>query len=135
MYSLGLVLWELGRRTSGGGNAKASLYEDYQLPYHEVVDPDPSLEEMRRVVCDKGIRPTCTNRWEASEVRFSLHPCLSQSLKPLISFQHLRALSKVMKECWYANPAARLTALRIKKTLAELGAGTNSNKKNYVVQA
>lgn len=27
-------------------------------------------------------------------------------------------LAKVMTECWYANPAARLTALRIKKTLA-----------------
>ena len=70
VYSLGLVLWELGRRTSAvGGGAKASLYEEYQLPYYEVVDPDPSLEEMRRVVCDKGIRPTCSNRWEASEVR------------------------------------------------------------------
>lgn len=33
-------------------------------------------------------------------------------------FQHLRSLSKVMKECWYENSAARLTALRIKKTLA-----------------
>jgi hypothetical protein len=27
-----------------------------------------------------------------------------------------------MKECWYANAAARLTALRIKKTLANLDA-------------
>jgi TGF-beta receptor type-1 len=27
-----------------------------------------------------------------------------------------------MKECWYQNPAARLTALRIKKTLANLEA-------------
>lgn len=27
-----------------------------------------------------------------------------------------------MKECWYQNSAARLTALRIKKTLANLGA-------------
>ena len=25
-----------------------------------------------------------------------------------------------MKECWYQNPGARLTALRIKKTLANL---------------
>jgi hypothetical protein len=31
-------------------------------------------------------------------------------------------MSKVMKECWYHNAAARLTALRIKKTLANLGA-------------
>jgi hypothetical protein len=31
-------------------------------------------------------------------------------------------MSKVMKECWYQNAASRLTALRIKKTLANLGA-------------
>ena len=34
------------------------------------------------------------------------------------TFQHLRALSKVMKECWYETSEARLTALRIKKTVA-----------------
>ena len=37
-------------------------------------------------------------------------------------FQQLKSLSKVMKECWYENPGARLTALRIKKTLAALEA-------------
>jgi hypothetical protein len=36
--------------------------------------------------------------------------------------QALHVMSKVMKECWYQNAAARLTALRIKKTLANLGA-------------
>jgi len=33
-------------------------------------------------------------------------------------FQAQRVMSKLMKECWYQNGAARLTALRIKKTLA-----------------
>jgi len=32
--------------------------------------------------------------------------------------QSLKLMSKVMKECWYHNAAARLTALRVKKTLA-----------------
>ena len=36
--------------------------------------------------------------------------------------QALHVMSKVMKECWYQNAAARLTALRIKKTLTNLGA-------------
>ena len=36
--------------------------------------------------------------------------------------QALHVMSKLMKECWYQNEAARLTALRIKKTLANLGA-------------
>lgn len=29
-------------------------------------------------------------------------------------------MSKIMKDCWYQNPAARLTALRVKKTLTSL---------------
>lgn len=35
-------------------------------------------------------------------------------------FQSLRVMGKIMRECWYANGAARLTALRIKKTLSQL---------------
>lgn len=35
-------------------------------------------------------------------------------------------MSKLMKECWYHNAAARLTALRIKKTIANLGAKEDS---------
>lgn len=34
--------------------------------------------------------------------------------------QALRVMGKMMRECWYANGAARLTALRIKKTLSQL---------------
>ena len=35
-------------------------------------------------------------------------------------FQSLRVMARLMKECWYHNAAARLTALRIRKTLASL---------------
>lgn len=34
--------------------------------------------------------------------------------------QCLRAMLKLMSECWAQNPASRLTALRIKKTLAKM---------------
>ncbi|XP_039763996.1 TGF-beta receptor type-1 isoform X2 [Pararge aegeria] len=93
VYSLGLVLWETARRCG-------SLPDDYQLPYYECVPPDPSLEDMRRVVCVERRRPVLPNRWHSDPV--------------------LSAVSKVMKECWYQNPAARLTALRIKKTLSNI---------------
>jgi len=96
VYSLGLVFWEMGRRCSGGG----ILAEEFQLPYYDVVPSDPSLDDMKGVVCDKKIRPTCPNRWHASEL--------------------LKSLSKLMKECWYENPGARLTALRIKKSIASM---------------
>ncbi|CAH0715950.1 unnamed protein product, partial [Brenthis ino] len=93
VYSLGLVLWEMARRCG---------HEEYQPPYYDCVPPDPALEDMRRVVCVERRRPVLPNRWHSDPV--------------------LSAISKVMKECWYQNPAARLTALRIKKTLASVAA-------------
>ncbi|KAI0228403.1 TGF-beta receptor type-1 [Lamellibrachia satsuma] len=95
IYSFGLVLWEIVRRTSIGG-----IYEEYQLPYFDMVPSDPSPEEMKKVVCVERCRPEIPNRWQSNEA--------------------LRVVSKLMKECWYNNGAARLTALRIKKTLASM---------------
>lgn len=93
IYALGLILWEMSRRCNVGG-----IYDEYQLPYYDVVPSDPTLEEMRKVVCFDRQRPSIPNRWQ--------------------SYEALHVMSKVMKECWYHNPAARLTALRIKKTLS-----------------
>jgi len=36
------------------------------------------------------------------------------------TLQALRVMGRIMRECWYANGAARLTALRIKKTISQL---------------
>ncbi|XP_026094059.1 TGF-beta receptor type-1-like [Carassius auratus] len=95
IYAMGLVFWEIASRCSIGG-----IHEDYQLPYHDLVQSDPSVEEMRRVVCEQKLRPNIPNRWQSCEA--------------------LRVMAKIMRECWYANGAARLTALRIKKTLSQL---------------
>ncbi|KAJ7415058.1 TGF-beta receptor type-1 [Willisornis vidua] len=93
----------------GGMEAKANvnalmenhgIHEDYQLPYYDLVPSDPSVEEMRKVVCEQKLRPNIPNRWQSCEA--------------------LRVMAKIMRECWYANGAARLTALRIKKTLSQL---------------
>ncbi|KAL2097601.1 hypothetical protein ACEWY4_006808 [Coilia grayii] len=95
IYAIGLVFWEIARRCSIGG-----IHEDYQLPYYDLVQSDPSVEEMKRVVCDQKLRPNIPNRWQGCEA--------------------LRVMAKIMRECWYANAAARLTALRIKKSLSQL---------------
>ncbi|XP_015209965.2 TGF-beta receptor type-1b [Lepisosteus oculatus] len=95
IYAMGLVFWEIARRCSIGG-----IHEDYQLPYYDLVQSDPSVEEMRKVVCEQKLRPNIPNRWQSCEA--------------------LRVMAKIMRECWYANGAARLTALRIKKTLSQL---------------
>ncbi len=42
--------------------------------------------------------------------------------------QTLSALVKLMKECWYQNPSARLTALRIKKTLDKIHSSLEKGK-------
>ncbi|KAL3876036.1 hypothetical protein ACJMK2_033923 [Sinanodonta woodiana] len=95
MYSFGLVLWEIGRRCITMG-----IVEDYQVPFYDCVGHDPSFEEMCQVVCIQKCRPQISNRWNNDE--------------------YLKNLYKVMCECWSPNPAARLTALRVKKTLARM---------------
>ncbi|XP_043912524.1 bone morphogenetic protein receptor type-1A [Protopterus annectens] len=95
IYSFGLIIWEMARRCVTGG-----IVEEYQLPYYDVVPSDPSCEDMREIVCVKCLRPSVSNRWNSNEC--------------------LRAVLKLMSECWAHNPASRLTALRIKKTLAKM---------------
>ncbi|KPP59212.1 TGF-beta receptor type-1-like [Scleropages formosus] len=95
IYAMSLVFWEIASRCSIGG-----IHEEYQLPYFDLVQSDPSVEEMRKVVCEQKLRPNVPNRWQSCEA--------------------LRVMAKIMRECWYANGAARLSALRIKKTLSQL---------------
>lgn len=101
MYSFSLVLWEICRRCVIPSISSKPDCEDYALPYHDVVQVDPSFQEMFECVCVKGIRPTIPDRWQTVEV--------------------LAILSKIMQECWNPNANARLTALRVKKTLQKLG--------------
>ncbi|XP_014223178.1 bone morphogenetic protein receptor type-1B-like isoform X1 [Trichogramma pretiosum] len=98
MYSVGLVLWEICRRCATGG--KVSTAEPYALPYHDVVPNDPDFEEMRLAVCVKNLRPVIPQRWDSDPI--------------------LCTMSKLMTECWHSNPAVRLTALRVKKTMSKL---------------
>ncbi|XP_053732870.1 activin receptor type-1-like isoform X1 [Synchiropus splendidus] len=95
IWALGLVLWEVARRTVSNG-----IVEDYKPPFHDVVPSDPSFEDMKKVVCVDQQRPNIPNRW--------------------FSDPTLTSMAKLMKECWYQNPSARLTALRIKKTLTKI---------------
>ncbi len=73
VYSLGLVLWEVGRRTRVAGALALAGGEDdceeYRQPFFDVVGADPTMEEMRKVVCEKRLRPNCPNRWQGSQVR------------------------------------------------------------------
>ncbi|XP_028566352.2 activin receptor type-1-like [Podarcis muralis] len=95
IWAYGLVLWEIARRTVVNG-----IVEDYKPPFFDMVPIDPSFDDMKKVVCIDQQTPTIPNR--------------------LYSDVTLSALAKIMKECWFHSPPARLTALRIKKTLKKL---------------
>eukprot|EP00096_Caligus_rogercresseyi_P012349 TRINITY_DN513_c0_g1_i3.p1 TRINITY_DN513_c0_g1~~TRINITY_DN513_c0_g1_i3.p1 ORF type:complete len:549 (-),score=173.51 TRINITY_DN513_c0_g1_i3:880-2526(-) len=97
VYALGLVLWEIVYRARG---FSGSICTEYEPPYFDHVGQDPSLEEMKRVVCVENARPALPNIWSTDPVTDTM--------------------SKIMHECWYPLPASRLTTLRIRKTLSAL---------------
>ncbi|KFO31431.1 Serine/threonine-protein kinase receptor R3 [Fukomys damarensis] len=103
IWAFGLVLWEITRRTIVNG-----IVEDYKPPFYDMVPNDPSFEDMKKVVCIDQQTPTIPNR-------LAVDPVLS-------------GLAQMMRECWYPNPSARLTALRIKKTLQKLIQGSEKPK-------
>lgn len=63
MYAFGLVLWEIARKCVCGG-----ICDEYQLPYYDRVPCDPSIEDMRKVVCVDRYRPAFPNRWIQDQV-------------------------------------------------------------------
>lgn len=106
IYAIGLLFWEVCRRTLSNGIA-----EEYKVPYYDCVPSDPSFEEMRKVVCVEVIRPSIPNRWTSDSL--------------------LNGMSKLMKECWHQNPNVRLPALRIKKSLYKMATNDENIKLNY----
>lgn len=95
VYAFGLILWEIARRCVLHGQC-----DEYQLPFYDMVPSDPTIEDMRKVVYVEQQRPHVPDTWLRN---------------PL-----LKSLARIMRECWYANAAARLTALRIKKTISAI---------------
>ncbi|XP_052813496.1 activin receptor type-1-like isoform X2 [Mya arenaria] len=95
IYAFSLVLWEIARRCYTQG-----IVEEYKPPFWDAVPSDPSFEDMRKVVVVDQNRPVIPNRWASD--------CI------------LLPMSRVLRECWNQNPKARLTVLRLKKTLRKL---------------
>ena len=98
----GLVMWEVVYRIQ----TSPSICPAYQPPYWDLVNIDPSLDEMRKVVCLDMMRPDTPPEWEAGEPH--------------------AGLARLMAECWYQEPAARLTALRIKKSCQKIHSGARA---------
>ncbi|XP_076823827.1 TGF-beta receptor type-1-like [Clavelina lepadiformis] len=95
IYSLGLVFWEITRRCDLGGKDL-----EYQLPYFDCAPDDPSIDAMRSIVCDQKQRPLKEDHWD--------------------KYESMSNMWKLMQECWYESGCARLTALRVKKTIGKM---------------
>ncbi|EPB65497.1 hypothetical protein ANCCEY_15439, partial [Ancylostoma ceylanicum] len=70
------------------------------LPYYDLVSRDPTIKEMREVVVTQGVRPYESYHWRENNV--------------------LRDVSRVMRECWSANPSSRLTAMNVRLSMDRL---------------
>jgi len=46
----------------------AGIHEDFQLPYYDQVQSDPSVDDLRKVVCEQKLRPNVPNQWQSCEV-------------------------------------------------------------------
>lgn len=95
VYSFGLVLWEIIQRCTFKGKC-----EPYQPPYYDVVNYDPSFEEMRKVVSESRYRPKLAECWKEDDT--------------------FDTLGRMMCESWTHFPSRRLTIHRVKKTLQKM---------------
>ena len=94
MYSFALVVWEILRKTRQNDNDEASC-EDFQLPYYlDVTGPDPSFEEMRKIVCDGKNRPNIPETWKNNMV---LTNFLQKYISSFIAFFKSQIFKKIEK--------------------------------------
>lgn len=61
------------------------------MPYYDLVPSDPSVEEMRKVVCEQKLRPNIPNRWQSCEVLTNL----AKAARAFIDFSGLKIVPVV----------------------------------------
>ena len=93
IYCFGLVIWELTQKLKHRDEG----VDVYQIPYHAEVPSDPTFEDMREIVFVQKKRPHPNER-----------------------LFNLPSILQLMQECWYQDPVARLTSLRVKNTLTNI---------------
>lgn len=60
------------------------------MPYYDLVPSDPSVEEMRKVVCEQKLRPNIPNRWQSCEVLANLSKAVLMDAGAFIDFSGLK---------------------------------------------
>lgn len=60
------------------------------MPYYDLVPSDPSVEEMRKVVCEQKLRPNIPNRWQSCEVLTNLAKAALMDTRAFVYFSDLK---------------------------------------------
>ncbi|XP_018648427.1 protein kinase [Schistosoma mansoni] len=102
IYAMALVFWELARCTQG---ITSEFVEGYQIPFCDMVPPDPTFSQMRDIVCGNNYdnvncRPRIYQRW--------------------LDDTYLSCYAQVIQECWHDDWSVRLSALRVRKRLGQI---------------
>ncbi|KAB0803279.1 hypothetical protein PPYR_00249 [Photinus pyralis] len=97
VYSLGLVLWELGTRCI---DMQACEPQPYAPPFYKEVGENPSLEQMQALVSRRKARPLWPPSWRDTVAA--------------------RLLCETAEDCWDQDAEARLTSLCVEERLLEL---------------
>lgn len=97
VYSLGLVLWELGVRCVDMQNGEP---RPYAPPFYEEAGDNPSLEQMQTLVSRRKVRPLWPQSWKDTAAA--------------------RLLCETAEDCWDQDAEARLTSLCVVERLLEL---------------
>ena len=71
VYAFALVMWEVLRKTRVCDDDPNSA-ADFALPFHNDVGPDPSFEEMKKVVCIDNRRPEFLDSWRKSQFALNM---------------------------------------------------------------
>ncbi|CAI4232967.1 unnamed protein product [Auanema sp. JU1783] len=107
MYSFGLVLWEMCRRTRASTyNAK---HPEQSIAYYECVTRDPTYEEMKKCVSEQGLRPLMESSWFSSPVMVEL--------------------IETMRDCWSPEPFNRPEATTIRRRVDEI-----CNRHGFIIE-
>ena len=114
IYAFSLVIWEVLRRTKYD-DYDDSTAQDYALPYHQYVGPDPNFEEMRKVVCVDHIRPELDEHWVMGDNTVRLQLLLQSSnfrFNGFFFFFFFFVLFSIFRECAECFKSAGTKILR-----------------------
>ncbi|CAH8456281.1 unnamed protein product [Schistosoma intercalatum] len=130
IYAMALVFWELARCTQG---ITSDFVEGYQIPFYDMVPPDPTFSQMRDIVCGNSltISDDQTNQLNRNSSSINTKSpktspdydnvhCRPRIYQRWLDDTYLSCYAQVIQECWHDDWSVRLSALRVRKRLGQI---------------